>query len=66
MNEPRWTATVTYRSEVGLVPVEHDIAELAELHDLVEAGPDWNCITESSVKLNRRYYDVTIEEAEKL
>lgn len=40
----RWRAVVTYRSAVGPVDVEHWLDELADLHDLVEAGPHWDCI----------------------
>jgi predicted glycosyltransferase len=27
--------------------------ELAELHDIIEYGPDWNCIDQIVVTLNR-------------
>jgi hypothetical protein len=45
----RWTATVIYRRDDGVLPVEHDLAELWELHQLVENGPNWNTIAEIRV-----------------
>jgi hypothetical protein len=61
---PRWLATVFYRSSSGLVPVDHDVEELHDLHDLVERGPDWNTIEKIEIRLSRvRYPDDTIEQA---
>lgn len=40
----RWRATVFYRTENGIVDIEHDLAELAQLHGLVELGPHWDTI----------------------
>jgi hypothetical protein len=48
---PRWTAIITYRTEAGPLAVEHDIEELAELHRIVEWGPDWNTIIDIKVVL---------------
>jgi hypothetical protein len=64
----RWLATVHYKSEVGNVPVEHDIEELEELQELVEAGPDWNTIEKIEIVLMQALHGciITIEEAEKL
>lgn len=68
MAQYRWLATVTYKSECGLVPVEHDIEELDELHNLVERGPDWNAIEKIEIVLARKSHGetITIEAAEKL
>jgi hypothetical protein len=44
---PRWRAVIWYlaeKGENGLLPVEHLIEELEELHDLVERGPVFQCI----------------------
>lgn len=65
---PRWHATITYRSEVGMIPVEYDIEELSGLADLVEHGPHWDAIDNIAIKLRRPAEErpITIEEAERL
>ena len=40
----RWHATAQHRTEAGLLDVEHDLEELAELHCLIERGPHWDSI----------------------
>lgn len=60
----RWKAVVYYRTFKGLLDIEHPLEELDELQDLVERGPDWNCIDHITITLDRRSYDLTIEEAE--
>lgn len=40
MSALRWIARVEYRSAAGIVPVDHDIEEIEDLHDLVERGND--------------------------
>src|SRR3546814_20208543 len=40
----RWTATVHYRSEAGLIDVQHDLDEIEDLQDLVEHGPHFGAI----------------------
>lgn len=63
----RWKAVVEYRSEAGIVDVEHAIAELDELHDLVERGPDWNALIKITVTLAHPTPDrLTIEKAARL
>lgn len=63
----RWQAIVTYRTEGGPLEVVHDFEELEELHDLIERGPDWNCIIDILVKLARTTSpSLTLEAAEKL
>ena len=63
----RWIATAYYRTAGGLVDVQHDIMELEELQDLIERGPDWNCIERIEIVLSdRRYASLTVEEAERL
>jgi hypothetical protein len=61
----RWIVTAVYRGDLGLIDIEFHIEELNELHDLIERGPDWNCIERISIALNpnRRAYDDTIEES---
>lgn len=60
---PRWKAVIEYRSDNGILDVEHAIEELEELQDIVERGPDWNTITCITVTLDRRSYEVTVEQA---
>lgn len=68
MSNPRWAATVYYRSDdLGLVDVEHDLVEIEELQDLVEHGPDWNTIEKIEIVLARKSYDgLTLEKARRL
>ncbi|MGY4287742.1 hypothetical protein ACVWXO_006962 [Bradyrhizobium sp. LM2.7] len=46
----RWMAEIQYNN--GEPPEVATFEELAELHDIVELGPDWNTI-EQIVTLNR-------------
>jgi hypothetical protein len=60
----RWKATIFYRSENGLVDVEHALEELDELQDIVERGPDWNTIQGIIIELDRTSEPgLTIEQA---
>lgn len=49
----RWRAVVRYRADHGPVEVEYDIEELDELPDLIERGPDWNCVIAITITLAR-------------
>jgi hypothetical protein len=62
---PRWHATIYYRTDDGFTDVEHDIEEIEELQDLVEHGPDWNCIDKIVVELARPSGDpgITVEQS---
>ena len=63
----RWIATVHYRTESGLVDVEHDLEELEELQDLVERGPNWDAIDRIDiVRADGRERALTVEEANRL
>jgi hypothetical protein len=63
----RWHATVYYRTDQGMVEVEHDCEELEELHDLIERGPNWNTIDRIVVVLALQVYPgLTIEQSEQL
>jgi hypothetical protein len=64
----RWHATVTYRSEAGLVPVEHDLKEIGDLDRLIELGPHWDTIVSIDIKRvnHNTSPTLTIEEAKKL
>jgi hypothetical protein len=63
---PRWRAVVYYRTDHGLVDVTHDFEELMQLHDLVEAGPDWNTIDRIEIRLRLTDYPLTVEEAREI
>lgn len=68
MNAFRWNAIIVYRSELGLVEVDHHFEEMDELHDLVESGPDWNTIEKIEVRLSPQrtsYPNDTVEASEK-
>ncbi len=63
----RWSATVYYRSDMGLIDVNHEIEELEDLHQLIESGPDWNTIDKIDiVRVDNPMPNLTIEEAMKL
>lgn len=66
--KPRWQATVNYRCEAGVIDITHDLEELYDLHDLVEAGPHWDAI--DSIVINRvNHVDskvLTVEQADRL
>ena len=49
----RWRAVVRYRADHGPVEVEYGIEELDELQDLIERGPDWNCVIAITITLAR-------------
>lgn len=60
----RWKAVIYYRTENGLLDVEHGIEEIEDLHEIVERGPDWNAIDHITVTLDRKTDDrLTVEEA---
>jgi hypothetical protein len=65
MSHFRWIATVKYRTDAGITEVDHQFEEIFELHDLIERGPDWNCIESIHIELNpqRRAYDDTVEQS---
>ncbi len=67
-NEPpkRWEALISYKRDKGSVVEIHRIEELSDLEEIVESGPDWNCIGSIVVVLNekRRTHDLTVEQAE--
>jgi hypothetical protein len=62
----RWLVTINYITNTGVPPVEHDVEELGEIEEIVERGPDWNTIESIVIRLARRAYNTTIEEAAEL
>jgi hypothetical protein len=67
MSHFRWLAIVKYRTNAGVNEVDHQFEELFELHDLIERGPDWNCVEGIHIQLNprRKAYNDTVEHAER-
>lgn len=63
----RWIADVTYRSNAGPFDVRFHMAELHEIHDLVERGPNFYCIEkiEITLALNSGEQVKTLEDAER-
>lgn len=60
----RWKVVVIYNTDSGPLDVVHDIEEVGELQEIVEAGPDWHTIVDIRITLARRVSDVrTVEEA---
>lgn len=53
MGEKRWNVQRTYVvNGVGVTTMEQ-VEEIEEVHDLIEAGPDWNYLVEVKITLNR-------------
>src|SRR5262245_5939324 len=65
MTDFRWLVTIDYRTDNGPVGVDHHIEEIAELSDLVEAGPHWDTIEGIRIRLNprRRQFGGTVEQS---
>jgi hypothetical protein len=65
----RWTAVIHYRSDKGLVDVTHYFEEIEDLHDLVEAGPNFYAIERIEITLTDQSFPqpgLTVEQAEDL
>jgi hypothetical protein len=63
----RWHVAIRYRTDAGTIDIDYDIEELDQLADLVERGPDWNCLIDCVVTLNRvSTPGLTVEQAARL
>ena len=63
----RWHVVLRYRCDTGILDIDYDIEELDQLPSLVERGPDWNCLVDCVVTLNRTSMpDLTVEQAARL
>lgn len=51
--DKRWKAIIEYRGDGGPKTVEHYFEEIADLHVIIEHGPDWNFLIRCTVTLNR-------------
>lgn len=40
----RWSAVIYYRTDAGVIDVQHEIEELEEVAEIVERGPNWYSI----------------------
>lgn len=57
----RWTATVVYKVEVGLMSAEYYIEELDELKEIIENGPSFETIEKIEIVYNC-VYSKTVEQ----
>jgi len=65
LDRPRWRVKAWYRTDAGLVDVDHEIMELEDLHDLIERGPNWYGLDHIRIDLNvPDEQKMTIQEAE--
>ena len=64
----RWQATLHYRTDHGAVDIVYELAELMDLHDLVERGPHWDTVEKIEiVRINHVTSEtLTVEQAEVL
>lgn len=51
--KPRWRAVAYYRTDAGVIDVEHFFEELVELDDLMEKGPSWEALVKVEVFYGR-------------
>lgn len=59
----RWSVTLFYRFNLGLVDVTHEVEELEEIQELVERGPDWNALDRVEIRLIEPLWQgATVEE----
>ena len=65
---PRWQATVHYRTDAGPLDIQHDLEEIGDLHELVEAGPHWDTIRRIEIVRVNHISDpgLTVEQANEL
>lgn len=62
----RWVAEIDYRHDDGIRTVTRGLHELSELHDLVEAGPNFYAVAAIRVGPARHFRALTVEEASAL
>lgn len=59
----RWRAVASYKADNGIVSFAHEFDELEELHDLIEAGPDWTTLDKIEVRYNMDFIEAEPEKA---
>ena len=62
----RWVAEIDYRHDDGIRTVMRGLHELADLHDIVEAGPNFYAIAAIRIGAPRHADPLTVEQAEAL
>lgn len=62
----RWTVEIDYRHDDGIRTATRGLHELFELHDIVEAGPNFYAIAAIRIGPPRHSKPLTIEQAEVL
>lgn len=60
----RWNVEIDYRSEIDIThTVYMRVDELGDVHDIIEGGPDFNCVQRIIVTLNKKHEpSLSIEE----
>ncbi|WP_395393142.1 hypothetical protein WBP07_18185 [Novosphingobium sp. BL-8A] len=61
----RWVAHITYRRDAGNEVRMVSFEEIADLHEIVEAGPNFYAIESIVIRPGGRCEAVTIEQAER-
>ena len=51
--DKRWKAVLEYRTDEAAKIIECYFEEIADLHGIIEHGPDWNLLIRCTVTLNR-------------
>lgn len=62
----RWKGKVYYRSTTGILDVEFDVDEIADLDDIIERGPHFGAIDRIEIKYAHADENLTVEIAETL
>jgi hypothetical protein len=67
MEHARWLATIHYNTDAGPLTVDHAIEEIEDLHDIVEAGPNFYTIDQIVIVIAKNIEPgLTVEKAEAL
>ena len=66
IDRSRWKATVFYRTENGIIDIEHDLEEIEDLQQIVERGPSFQAIEKIEMVYRGTPEKLTVEEADAL
>jgi hypothetical protein len=58
----RWLVKIYYRTDSGLIDIEHQIEELEELQQIVERGPNWFALDHIEIRYPHSAGTETIEQ----
>lgn len=65
--EARWRVVIRYHTDAGSVAVTHYILEIADLHEIVEMGPNWDTVLKIEIyRINHLEDFLTVEGALRL